>query len=372
MRTNTRISVIFSVFTFFVVLFFIVSINIFSYINWQKWEQKETINKSVEHIKEDKQFLEEQFESLEFELFMLIFITIFSYFLSKYLFSRLIFKYIFALSEKLKKFDFNDIKKIDFKKWGSEINIITNSINNFLDIIIKNRESLKNFNSQVAHEFKTPLMVISSELEYLKLSQQNALDFWNKENTLNIWNSYQKIENQIEKLNNLLSNFLLLTKIDNSKKIKKQNINLFDLTENILKNLENIYKDKTIKIKNNIWKNTEIFTQKDLFEVALKNILDNAFKYNNNWWKIEINFKPHPSPPLAGEGITGILKISDTWIWIKKQNLDKIWNNFYRENEFSKWYWVWLNLVKNICDKLEINISVKSEEGKWSEFIIKI
>ena len=363
MRTNTRISVIFSVFTFIVVIFFIVSINIFSYINWQKWEQNETTNKTLEHIQEDKQFLEEQFESIEFELFMLIFITIFSYFLSKYLFSRLIFKYIFALSEKLKKFDFNDIKKIDFKKWGSEIDIITNSINNFLDIIIKNRENLKNFNSQVAHEFKTPLMVISSELEYLKLSKHNALAFWNKENTSDIWNSYEKIEIQIEKLNNLLSNFLLLTKIDNSKKIKKQNINLFDLTENILKNLENIYKDKKIKIKNDIWKNTEIYTQKDLFEVVLKNILENAFKYNKNLWKIS----------LLTEGFSPLkLKISDTWIWIKKQNLDKIWNNFYRENEFSKWYWVWLNLVKNICDKLKINISVKSEEKIWTEFILEI
>jgi len=276
MKTSIRISVIFSIFTFFVVWFFIISINVFSYINWQKWEQKELQIKTIKHINEDKQFLEEQLESLEFEISLLFFVTFLSYFLSKILFSKLILKDIYFISKELKNLDINKIKKINIdNKEDNEINIIIKSINNFLDIIKTNRDNLKNFNSQVAHEFKTPLMVISSELEFLNLSWKNK-------------KSYKKIENQVEKLNNLLNNFLLLTKIENKTNIKKQKFNLFELVEENLENLEKIYLEKNIKIINNISKKTNIFTNKELI---IKNILDNAFKYNKNSWEIKIKRK---------------------------------------------------------------------------------
>ena len=359
MKISTRISVIFSVFSFFVILFFILFINIFSYLNWQKWEEKETLNKTLEHIQEHKNFLEEQLESIEFELFLLVIFVILSYFLSKFLFSKLILKDIYEISDKIKNIDLENIKKFEIINAGdSEINIIKNSINEFLDIIHKNRENLKNFNSQVAHEFKSPLMVILSELEFLKLSWKDK-------------NSYEKIENQIEKLNNLLSNFLLLSKIDNIKNLKREKINLYNLINEILENLEKTYKQKKLNIKNDIHKDIEIYTNKDLFEIIIKNILDNAFKYNKNWGEIEVEFKFPLSLPLEGK-ILGILTIKDTWIWIKKQNIEKIWNNMFRENEFEKWYWIWLHLVKKVCDILWYKIKVQSQENKWSEFILEI
>jgi len=97
--------------------------------------------------------------------------TVLSFFISKLLFIKLALKDIFYISNKLKNIDLNNVTKIELDLYkNDEINIIVNSINNFLKAIEQNTKSLKEFNTQVSHEFKTPLMVISSELEYLSLS----------------------------------------------------------------------------------------------------------------------------------------------------------------------------------------------------------
>jgi len=86
------------------------------------------------------------------------------------LFIKYSLKDIFLVSDKLQNIDLNNIKKINLDiPEDDEINIIIFSINKFLEIIDRNTKSLKQFNSSVAHEFKTPLMIISSELEFLSI-----------------------------------------------------------------------------------------------------------------------------------------------------------------------------------------------------------
>ena len=70
----------------------------------------------------------------------------------------------------MKKVDLHNVSKIDIDLHkDDEIHTIVDAINSFLELIDINTKNLESFNTQVAHEFKTPLMVISSELEYLEL-----------------------------------------------------------------------------------------------------------------------------------------------------------------------------------------------------------
>ncbi len=415
-KTSTRVSIIFSIFTFFIIFILLIILNIFLFLSWYNkkideikesnvvtnilnnsykeiiWEEIDENNENdflksmldfdlfeeKEHnikwyndlfldlyYKNDKIYLiprkdnnnfyppynvtdyfNEQLKIIKIWFLLLIIFTFLSYFISKKIFIKIALKDIFYISDKIKKIDLNNIKKIkvDLEK-NDEINIIVDSINNFLEIIEKNHDSLVQFNSQVAHEFKTPLMVISSELEFLDLSDSKS-------------ESMKRIEFQIKKLDDLLSHFLLLTKIENWKNIKKEEINLYKIFNKNIKILEQKYKEKNITINLDINKKETIFTNKNFFEIIVKNLLDNAFKYNKNWWEIKISFK------------NNLLKIKDSWIGI--ENIEKVWDNLYRENTSEKGYWVWLNLVKKVVQVLWFEISLKSELWKWSEFIIKI
>jgi two-component system phosphate regulon sensor histidine kinase PhoR len=55
---------------------------------------------------------------------------------------------------------------------------------------------------------------------------------------------------------------------------------------------------------------------------------------------------------------------------IKQEDLEKIRWEFYRANHGINWHGLWLSLVKKIIDQHRWNIDVKSEVGKWTEFIV--
>lgn len=414
-KTSTRISIIFAIFTFFIVLTVLVLLNLISFLWWYNKEKNEVSNKidkeyneviekySEENLQKYK-LIEEINElnwfsskSIEFSLYNKIFLdlykketdffilhkkntkfwgfyipynitiyltnqlklikiwfillilsTFFSFLIAKILFIKLALKDFIYVSNFLKKIDLDNIKKIELNlNKNDEIKLIVDSINNFLSIIEKNTKSLKEFNANISHEIKTPLMIISSELEYLSINEKN------KE-----W--YAKIEKQIEILNELLDTFLLISKLENIKwDIKKDDVLIFDVINSEISKYINIYNDKNIKI-NFIWnKNIKIKTNKKLFEILIKNLIENSFKYNKNWWEITIDIN------------NNYFIIKDTWIWIRKENIPKIFDAFYQVwKENSKWYWIWLNIVKKIADILKFKIEVKSEINKQTEFKI--
>ncbi|MDQ7023829.1 MAG: hypothetical protein Q9M97_10190 [Candidatus Gracilibacteria bacterium] len=80
LKTSTRIALIFSIFTFCVLLFMIIFINVFTYINWHKAEENEISESGyIGHIinTELDEFIEEQLETIELEIFLLFFLTFF-------------------------------------------------------------------------------------------------------------------------------------------------------------------------------------------------------------------------------------------------------------------------------------------------------
>jgi signal transduction histidine kinase len=166
---------------------------------------------------------------------------------------------IFLITNKLKNINLENIKKFDIElEENDEIYEIIASINKFLDLIDENTKNLKEFNTNVSHEFKTPLMIISTQLEYaIKTKKYDE--------------SFEKIEKQIDFLNELLETFLFVSKIQNSKiNIKSEKINITNLITNLLDEIEKIYLSKQIKLVKNIDRNIFLETDEKLFFFGCK------------------------------------------------------------------------------------------------------
>jgi signal transduction histidine kinase len=97
------------------------------------------------------------------------------------------------------------------------------------------------------------------------------------------------------------------------------------------------------------------------FYIFLSNIIWNAVKYNKKEGSIDI------------QAISGELIVKDTWIWVKKEDISKIFDRFYKidTSRNSQWFWIWLSLVKKIANIYKWKINVESEEWKGTEFRIK-
>jgi len=218
----------------------------------------------------------------------------------------------------------------------------------------KNLEPVKNtlddmqsFIHNAWHELKTPISIIHSNLQLI-----NATKTFD-EDLVNEW----LIE--INKLDHLIESLVELSNINSSE--YNENIDLASEIKSIIKDFKQMADDKEIKIKFSKKANKELFINKQYFYILFSNILKNAIKYNKKWWTVTISLYSNK------------IKVKDTWVWIKKEDLEKIFDRFFMStaSRNNEWHGIWLSLVKKIADIYNIKIDVKSKEGEWSEFIIE-
>ena len=103
-------------------------------------------------------------------------------------------------------------------------------------------------------------------------------------------------------------------------------------------------------------------------EKAFSNLINNAVRYNVQNGNIKINSQCDNSQV--------IIKISDSGIGIPKEDLDKVFSEFYRSENAKKHVsfgtGLGLSLVKQIIENYNGKIKVESEAGKGTTFVITL
>ncbi|HIC87435.1 MAG TPA: GHKL domain-containing protein [Aquificae bacterium] len=217
------------------------------------------------------------------------------------------------------------------------------------------KELKKDFISNISHEFKTPLATLKVILETIKdeYSYDSHLIYF-----------INKSLKQINSMENLVKDILTLAELeDENFEIKKVKFNLKDMIESILSELEVEAISKNIKININV-PDIIMNTSDRLIYYALKNLIENAIKYNKKNGLVEINLEDGKDHY--------ILKIKDTGIGIPKYALPFIFERFYRvEKSRSRELGgtgLGLSIVKLAIDKINGNIEVESEKDKGTVF----
>ena len=285
-------------------------------------------------------------------IFCLIFGFAFSIFVSRR-FLRPIIELQKGLNE-VKNGNFNlKIENI----YEDETKELINNFNLMVEELQKSETLKSDFISNVSHEFKTPLSSIQG---YATLLQDDSLSKEDKE-------KYTKyIIDSTQKLNELVSNILKISKIDNQKIIIEPVV--FSLDEQIrecILTLEKEWTNKNIDLDIEL-EEINIKNDKVLLNNVWNNLIGNAIKYSNSNGKIIIK--------CYNDGANAIVSIKDYGIGIKKENLPYIFNKFYQgdTSRTSEGNGLGLALVKGILDLIGASIIVESKENEGSEFIVKI
>lgn len=220
-------------------------------------------------------------------------------------------------------------------------------VSKVLKPVEENIKEMSDFIHNVWHELKTPISVIDSNIQLI-----NDMKTYDKEMTI-------ELKNEVIRLNSLIDSLINLTNIDTLK--DSEEINLKDAIWEVINEFKYKISEKKIEVKINIPKTSFVNTNKSYFFMFLSNIIWNAIKYNIENWKIDISYK------------NSELKIKDSWIWIEKNDLWKIFDRFYKADKSrnSEWFWIGLSLVKKIADIYKWKLNVSSENWKWTEFKIK-
>lgn len=263
-------------------------------------------------------------------------------------------RYISNITKEVSKGNF-DIS-IDYDN-EDEIGVLAKNFNLMISEL-KNMEYLrKDFISNVSHEFKTPISSIQGFVEMIK----------NKDLPEDKRNAYiDIIIEETERLSNLSSNMLRISRLDNQSIPNK--ITEFSLDEQIRKSVL-LLEDKWIK-KNldlNIDLEKLLFKgDEDLIQQLWINLLENAIKFSEDGGKISVVLKNLKNDV--------IIKISDTGIGIGEESQKRIFERFYQgETSRSRvGNGLGLAIVKRIIEICKGDIEIDSHIGEGTTFIIRL
>jgi len=219
------------------------------------------------------------------------------------------------------------------------------------------------FINNMTHEFKTPIATINLALDAIKNPK-----IINDEDKVKRYLGMIKEENK--RMHAQVENVLRISKLDkNELNISKEKVKLHDLILDAVTHIELIVENRNGYINTHLDAiNSEVLANQTHFTNVIVNMLDNAVKYSTDEPKIDIYTENVESNIL--------LKIKDQGSGMSKSVQKRVFEKFFREHTGDvhnvKGHGLGLAYVKRIVNDHKGYITVESEKGKGSTFIIKL
>jgi len=234
-------------------------------------------------------------------------------------------------------------------------------------VILKQRrlsEMQRDFINNMTHEFKTPIASIRIASEMLA-NQESVTQNKRLNQYINI------IKDQNARLNEQVEKVLNIAKLEGEDyQITKENLNVVEMLKDIAES-ENIRLQQgkggevSVMIESAL---PFIMADKVHFTNCIYSLIDNAIKYCKK--------VPHIIIRSYKQGESVYLKISDNGIGIKEDEIQSIFNKFYRVPTGNvhdvKGFGLGLFYVKNICKAHQWNINVDSTPGEGTDITLQI
>lgn len=261
------------------------------------------------------------------------------------------------LEKEMGRISGNNLTKVELKTEAySEINSLKNSFNNLIEKLQKAFKVQKQFVANASHELRNPMASILGNAEVVLSKERSTQEY--KE-------ALEGALIDMERLNKLVNGLLKITKLGN--KISRINLSLERVDEILFDVMNNFPESKMVQF--NVTElpedssELEIKLDKNLIEIAIINLLENALKFSN-YQKVQME--------LNVDRKAIIIQIKDQGIGIEPENIDKIFETFYRSHQARNYegFGIGLPLTKTIVELHNGEIDVHSEQGKGATFTI--
>ena len=228
---------------------------------------------------------------------------------------------------------------------------------------IKDMEEIKTqFYTNISHEFRTPLTLISGPLDLArKLNKSNGEQISISNKTFDI------IEKNTLRLQNLIDQLLELSKIKSGiVHLRLSQGNLVQFIKSTVFSFESMAESKGISFNTSFPEELNgAFYDKDKLEKIISNLLSNAFKYTPDGGAVTLTID-HSKTHY-------IIEVSDTGKGMVKEEVKRIFERFYRvEGTQAKGSGIGLTFTKELVDLHNGQISVNSRIGMGTSFKVRM
>ena len=145
--------------------------------------------------------------------------------------------------------------------------------------------------------------------------------------------------------------------------IQKEKLNLSECVSSVCEDMA-LIREKGITLESDIENNIYVDGNFELLTRLTVNLISNTYRYGKENGKTLVTLKK--------SGSTAILSVKDNGIGIGEDDIEKIWDRFFRSDSSRNSGGTGLGLafVKEIAEIHGASVGVKSEKGSGSEFFV--
>ncbi len=215
----------------------------------------------------------------------------------------------------------------------------------------------RDFVSNVSHELKTPLTAIRGYVE--TLLDADPIDGPTRGRFL------RKIRRQSSRLGALVSDLLILSRIESSTEPPEKILDLRSAAGEVLSLLGPASEERGLELVAEFPDEAvEVLGEEEAIRQALSNLVDNAVKYSSAGGRVVVR--------LQAENGRAALEVEDEGPGIAGEHLDRIFERFYRADRARSrelgGTGLGLAIVKNVARRHGGGVDVESERGRGSTF----
>lgn len=231
-----------------------------------------------------------------------------------YFFSNMITRPIVQMIEVIEKMAHGQLHQRININGSDEIAELGKAFNVMSDQLEQIDSSRQEFVSNASHELRTPLSSMKVLIQSLLIQEGQPEEIYRE--------FLKDINSEIDRLTNIINDLLDMVKLDKMAPLNLQELSLTELIQNIVKRTQPLADQKNIEIIFDNKKNIVGTFDEIKASQAISNLIDNAIKYSNEWGIVEIT--------LSQDNYHNIVEVKDHGIGIPQEDLNKIFERFYR------------------------------------------
>jgi len=234
-------------------------------------------------------------------------------------------------------------------------------VDTFNDMIVRLDHSfrkIKQFSSDVSHEFKTPLTIIRGEIDVALRKKRFKKDYIE---------TLESVCEEVEALQRIIDNLLFLGGTEaEGQNLPFRKVPLDKIVLEVFEDIQKMGEEKNIRFVLKEIQPIDIEGEETLLKRVFFNLFENAVKYTGANGEVEIL--------LEKEANAAKFSIKDTGIGITENELPHIFDRFYRVDKARSRRMgsagLGLSIVRLIVQLHKGTIDVTSTPGKGSTFIV--
>ena len=232
----------------------------------------------------------------------------------------------------------------------------------FLDVTERRRvdEVRRDFVANASHELRTPLTSIRGFVEAL---EDGAL-----EDPATSRRFLEKIRTHADRMAALVSDLLELSRLESGERPPHwERVAADEVVDEVVGGLSALAAAKQIEVVTEV-SVASVETDRDRLRGVLENLVENALKYALPGGRVSVSARP--------EGDAAVFEVADDGPGIAAEHLPRIFERFYRVDKARSrelgGTGLGLSIVKHLVDSLGGAVSVSSEPGRGSRFVVRL